>query len=505
MKQPLSPLRLDGRQLDAHCLMHAAMPGGQVAIASIGLDAMAASRKIILDAVASGTPIYGVTTGLGSRATEALSASELSDFSLQTLRGRAHASGPPLPAEIVRAAMIVRLNTLLLGAAGASPDVAHALAAAVNAGATPVVGDVGSIGTSDLLLGATMGLALCGEGLMTDAAGQVMPAADCLAAAGLSALELGPRDGLALCSHDGFSAALAAFGLVGARRALGAVEMATALSCEGFRANVSPFREDVMGLRPQPGDDAAGASLRRWLDGSPLLQPGAARRLQDPLSFRNAVQVHGAARCAIDGLERIVTTQLNGAPDNPVVLPATREVVSSGNFLTPHLTIALEAASRALFMVAGLQTARIARLMSEKLTGLAMFLSPGSANPTGFAPLIKIAESLLAAMAGRAAPVAIWPSGNADGVEDTMTQAVLAAQNLGSVVERLERICAVELMVAAQAAELRGSAGGLNPALAAVLAHVRSLSPPLERDRPLGAELDALAAAIGHGAFGKLV
>ena len=504
MTQSVSPLLLDGASLEAEGLVNAAGSGGQVSIAPASLDAMAASRDVILQAIAERTPIYGVTTGLGSRAGEALSLAELSDFSLQTLRGRAHASGPPLPAAIVRAAMIVRLNSLLSGAAGASPEMAHGLAAAVNANVTPVVGRIGSLGASDLLLGATMGLALCGEGTMSDAAGNVAPAADTLARAGLSPLRPGPRDGLALCSHDAFSAASAAFALVASRRALAAVEMATALSFEAFRANISILRKDVLALCPQPGEDTAGANIRRWLEGSSLMQPGAARRLQDPLSFRNAVQGHGAAHHFHDILERIVTVRINGAPDNPVVLVDTGEVVSSGNFFTPHLTIALEAVSRALCMVAALQTARIARLLSEKFSGLAMFLSPGSASPNGFAPLLKIAESLLSSMAARAAASLIWPSGNADGVEDAMTQSLQAAHNLTDVVEGLERICAVELMVAAQAIELRGTAGDLTPRLAAVLAHIRSISPALGHDRALGAELDAMAAAIGQGGFAAL-
>lgn len=504
MTRTQTPLLLDGFSLNAESLVTAARAGGQVAIAPSGLESMAASRAVILRAVAKGIAIYGVTTGLGSRATEALSEAELSTFSLQTLRGRAHASGPPLPAGIVRAAMILRLNTLLSGAAGASPGIAHGLAGAINAGVTPVVGEIGSVGASDLLLGATMGLALCGEGLMTDSSGRVAPAAGCLAGAQLSPLSLGPRDGLALCSHDAFSAAAAAFGLVAARRALGSAEMATALSFEAFRANVSPFRQDVLALRPQPGEDAAAASLRRWLDGSSLLQPGAARRLQDPLSFRNAVHVHGAAHYANDVLERVVTVQINGAPDNPIVLAATGEVVSTGNFLTPHATIALEAASRGLCMTAVLQTARIARLLSDRLTGLAMFLSSGSATPNGLAPVVKIAESILSAMMARAAPVGIWPSAGADGVEDVMTQSLQAGQNLARVVEGLERITAIELLVAAQAIELRGTAAKLNPALTAVLALTRSLSPALDIDRPLGPEVDSLTAALGQGAFAKL-
>lgn len=504
MAQDTSALVLDGFSLDAHALVKAARPGGQVAIDPTGLDRMAAARRVILDAVARRTPVYGVTTGLGSRATEALSESDLSAFSLQTLRGRAHASGPPLPLELVRAAMIVRLNTLLSGTAGASPAIAHGLAAAVNAGVTPVVGEIGSIGASDLLLGATMGLALCGEGRMTDGTGQVMPAASCMARARLPPLELGPRDGLALCSHDAFSAAAAAAGLVASLRALGAVEMATALSLEGFRANLSTLREDVLALHPQPGEAAAAASLKRWLGKSSLLQPGAARRLQDPLSLRNAVQAHGAAHFALEMLERIVAVQLNSAPDNPAVLVATGEVVSNGNFLSPHLTVALEAVSRTLCMAANLQAARIARLLSDRFSGLALYLSPGSASPNGLAPLLKIAESLLSNMTSRAAPAHLWPSAGADGVEDVMTQSLQAARSLGAVVEGLERICAVELLIAAQAIDLRGTAHDLQPALAAVLAHVRSISPALEHDRPLGWDLDELAGAIGEGAFARL-
>jgi histidine ammonia-lyase len=497
-------LVLDGASLDAEALVKAARPGGQVKFAPTGLDTMAASRQVILDAVAKRTPVYGVTTGLGSRATEALSQSELSAFSLQTLRGRAHASGPPLPVELVRAAMIVRLNTLLSGVAGASPAIAHGLAAALNAGVTPVVGEIGSIGASDLLLGATMGLALCGEGRMTDAAGNVMPAADCLARANLPPLELGPRDGLALCSHDAFSAAAAAFGLVAAHRALGAVEMATALSLEAFRANLSTLREDVLALRPQPGEAAAAAALRTWLGQSLLLQPGSARRLQDPLSFRNAVQGHGAVHFTLEMLERIVAVQLNSAPDNPAVIVATGDVVSNGNFLSPHLTVALEAVARALCIAANLQAARVARLLSDRYSGLSLYLSSGGATPNGLAPLLKIAESVLSGMSSRAAPAHLWPSAGADGVEDVMTQSLQAAQSLGAVVHGLERMCAVELVTAAQAIDLRGTARDLQPRLAAVLAHVRSISPKLENDRPLGGELDDLAVAISQGAFARL-
>ena len=155
-------------------------------------------------------------------------------------------------------------------------------------------------------------------------------------------------------------------------------------------------------------------------------------------------------------------------------------------------------------MAANLQAARGARLLSDKFSGLPLYLSPGSVSPNGLAPLLKVTESLVSYMASRAAPAHLWPSAGADGVEDVMTQSLQAAQNFGAVVNGLEQLCAVELLIAAQAIDLRGTAHGLQPALAAVLAQIRSISPTLEHDRPLGRDLDDLAGAISAGTFARL-
>jgi histidine ammonia-lyase len=253
-----------------------------------------------------------------------------------------------------------------------------------------------------------------------------------------------------------------------------------------FRANLSTLREDVLALRPQPGEAAAAASLRRWLGKSTLLQPGAARRLQDPLSFRNAVQAHGAVHFALEMLERIVAVQLNSAPDNPAVLVATGEVVSNGNFLSPHLTVALEAVSRALCMAANLQAARIARLLSDRFSGLTLYLSPGSASPNGLAPLLKIAESLLSGMTSRAAPAHIWPSAGADGVEDVMTQSLQAAQSLGAVVERART-------------DMRRRAAGRRPGDRPARHRARSPARPGRRPGPRAVDLAGPGARPAAG------
>ena len=131
------------------------------------------SRKIVDQAIDRGEPVYGLTTGLGARADEALTRQQLTNFSLRTLQGRTQSMGSPLPMEIVRGAMIIRVNTMMTGASGGSARLADFLVACLNRNLTPVVGEMGSIGVSDLCLGATMGLAFTGEGQMSGAAGKV--------------------------------------------------------------------------------------------------------------------------------------------------------------------------------------------------------------------------------------------------------------------------------------------------------------------------------------------
>ncbi len=498
-------LLLTGRDLSPEAVALAARPGGRVALSGEGLERMAAARAVVMTAIAHRVPMYGVTTGLGTRVSETLDEGALTAFSRQTLRGRAQAIGAALPVAVVRGAMLIRANTLLLGAAGAAPAVAQFLVDCLNRDLTPLVPELGSIGTSDLLPAAVLGSALVGEGTLLSADGVARPAAEALREAGMAPLALGPRDGLALCGHDGLSAAMAALGVAEARLLLGACQAAAALACEGFRANLTPLRPEALAFRAQPGEAKAAADLRRLLEGSSLLQPGQARRLQDPLSFRTLAQVHGAVQAALDFADGVVRAEINGASDNPVVLAASGEVISSGNFHNPHLTLAGDLLARALTFAAALQAARIAKLLSARFTDLPAYLARPGADSNGFAPLLKLAESLLARVQAEATPVPIWPSISADGVEDALTNAQESGRKLLLVTGACRQLAALELMVAAQAVELRGLDGGLATRMRRLLAFVRTLVAPLREDRPLAGELTSLVEAVAAGRLRDLM
>ena len=277
-------LKLDGSSLSVNDLVHAANSTEEIVLDPSGLERMFSSRRLIDDAIETGKAVYGVTRGLGAKAVETLNRNELAEFSIKTVRGRAHAIGENSSPAIIRAAMIVRANSLMKGYSGARPKVAEHLVACLNANITPVVGCIGSVGVADLLPNAGIGLALIGEGQMMDGDGQIGPSDKVMSRNGIAPLELEARDGLALASNSSYVAALAAIALEDARHAYQAAQSSAALSLEAFRANLSALDERALSLRSLPGQMESARDLRARLTGSALFDTNQARRIQDPLS-----------------------------------------------------------------------------------------------------------------------------------------------------------------------------------------------------------------------------
>ncbi|UWQ34361.1 aromatic amino acid lyase [Leisingera sp. M527] len=492
----MKTLRLDGASLTVEDLDRAAHGNWQLDLAPEGLARMSRTHALVARAIAGKIPVYGVTTGLGARATEVLGADALADFSLQTLRGRAHAIGTLAAPEVVRAGLIVRLNTMLGGYSAARPEVARHIATCLNAGLVPVTGSVGSIGAADLVLNAATGLALIGEGEMYGSDGSICPSAELMQAHGITPLKLAPRDGLALANHSCATAARAALTVSKAATAFEAVQTSAAMSMEGFRANTGPLDETILSIKPHPGHLKAAAGLRNRLAGSALLESGQARRLQDPLSFRNVAQIHGTAKTALDRAMGCVQIEISSASDNPVALAEHEKMVSCGAYFTSEITSATETLSRSFVPLAMAQLARAAKLLNPEFSGLPSFLAMSDSASNGFASVMKVAESLVADIAHAAQSVPVWPSVNANGVEDCLTGSPAAVSALDRIADNVFHLTSIELLIACQAIELRKGSGNCGGFLAGMSNQVRKISPALREDRPLAKDTEHLSAAL---------
>jgi histidine ammonia-lyase len=487
-------ITLDGNSLTSEAVELIASGNVRVDIGEAAHVAMRKSREIVEHHLAAGIPVYGLNTGLGARVSEPLPQEALKDFSYRMVRGRAQGVGEPLAEPLVRAIIAVRLNTMLTGAAGQSLGIADYLAEVLNRRLSPIVRRIASIGASDLVAMAAIPHALIGEGEVSFR-GQSMPAGMALQAAQLEPLRLGPKDGQVLCNNTAFTTGQAALILRRAERALMSHVTAGALALEGFRGNASPLADEVQKLRPLRGQIKAARELRRLLSEGLLLNKGQARRLQDPLSMRCMAQVFGGAFAALDQLGQVLAVELNAASDNPAVLISEERIVTTGNFHQIELALSLDQAARAFGWCAIDGVSRIARLMNQGFSGLPPLLSSQAVERAGFGPLMKPIEALRAEIVQLANPVAIMPSHNADGQEDSLSHAPLAAQKFADLIELYELHVAFELTAAAQAVDL-AKPKGIAPRLEAVHVAIREISPFIDEDRPVGQEIERIADSL---------
>jgi histidine ammonia-lyase len=466
--------------------------GAGVTLAPHARARMLASHHALLRASAAGTRIYGATTGLGPNVGLTLDADD-PERARRILVGRAAAVGPSAPTELVRAALFARVAGIAAGGSGVAPAVADTLIAMLDHGVHPVVPTIGSVGEADLANLAHLALPLVGLG-RAELGGEILEGSRALERAGIAVPELSPRDALALCSSNAFAIGAGALAGADALRILDTANAAVALTLEGFEGNPTPTDPRVVAARPFPGHAWAAGEIRAALEGSALLASGGPRLLQDPLPFRCAPVLHGSARDALERLRAAVELELDAASDNPIVVEGG-DVLGSAGFDSTPLAHALEGAALGLAAVARASAVRTLQLHDERRTGLPTGLTPIGADRAGLGVLGKPLGALFARIRSLATPVSLESLPLALGIEDHASQAPLAAARLSELLDALARIIACELACAAQALDLRAprprGAGA-----AALHARVRVHVAPLEDDRSLGDEVEALARSI---------
>ncbi|MFK0164113.1 histidine ammonia-lyase [Rhizobium sp. NPDC090279] len=462
-------------------------------------DRITAARAVVERYLSSDQPVYGLTTALGAGVDTRLATDDLIAFQLRVPQARAVGVGPALPREAVRAMMAARIVGMAAGGSGVSLPVFAGLVAALNAGFHPVVPSLGSIGAADLAPLAHMGRALLGDG-EAEVDGVVMPALDALSRAGLKPLPIAPKDGHVLVVANSLSVGKACLCIEDIERLFDWSLAAVALNFEAFRANVSAFDDGALAARPAFGQREAAAGLRALLSGSSLLVDGAARRLQDPLSYRCAPQVWGALLHAIGEARAATEIELASSGDNPVVLVEEGLILSHGNFDMTAFVLAWERLGQAIAHCAAATAYRTIKIMSPGMSELPRFLTPLGQSRTGFATVQKTVSALEAEIRHLAMPVSLTPIPVADGVEDQASMAPSVLSKIEAMIGRLRYLVAIELIASAQAVELRGVASELGSGTSSVYRQVRQLVPPLEEDRAQGPDFQRVSEFIAERA-----
>ncbi len=462
---------------------------------------MAASRAVVQRLVTEGATAYGVTTGFGDLANVRIEPSQSAELQRNLVRSHAAGVGEPLPAEVVRAMLVLRANTLAIGFSGVRPELTDLLCAMLNAGVHPVIPSRGSVGASgDLAPLAHLALVVIGEGEASIDGGAI-PGARALATAGLEPMELQAKEGLALLNGTQLMAGIGTLVLTDGLALARVADVVGAMSLEAMEGTAAAFAAALLEARPHPGQVAVGEHLRALLAGSQIAASHAAstHRLQDAYSLRCIPQVHGAVRDALGELSRVLVVEINSATDNPLVFPSG-EVISGGNFHGEPLAMTLDYAAIALAELAGISERRTARLVDAHLSGLPAFLSEHPGLQSGLMIAQYTAAALVNELQTLAHPSSIDTVPTSANQEDHVSMGATSALHLREVLDRATTVLAIEALCAAQGLDFRLP---LRPGPGVAAAHhaVRGAVPHLDADRPPAPDIGSVRDLVACGAL----
>ncbi len=466
-------LELDGRSLTLADLVRVARSHQPVALSRAAIERMHSARAVVERVLERGDAVYGLTRAVGVRKGVRVESGENATFNARLIADHRVGSGLDASEAVVRATLVRLANGFAAGAAGVRPELAERVVSLLNANDLPRVRLIGSVGMGDLAPMADVGAHIA------------------------DGFPLAAREGVAILSTSSFSTALAALALDRCDRYLALQAKIGALELEALSANVTMLHPAIAVARPYAGIARVLERLHAALAGSFLWQPEAARALQDPLSFRDLPQILGAADDAVGFALSQLAIELNASTDSPLVLIDEDRVVSTGNYDVLPLAQALDIARLALGSVISSANERTIKLLQSPHSGLSDGLEAGPGWGCALSEYVWAAQALSTEARLLVAPVSheLASASGAQGIEDRVTLAPLAARRLDEMLELAAPLAAIQLVVAAQAVELRGSTP-LGAETAELVTLAREHVPFLAADAAIVPDLAPLAAAL---------
>ncbi len=463
------------------------------------IDILRESRDRVDHLVASEKTTYGVNTGFGPLCDTLISQEKTSLLQRNLLLTHAVGVGEFVDTIVSKLMLVCKLHALCQGYSGISLEVINRLRYFLDHDLIPAVPEQGSVGASgDLAPLSHLFLPLIGEGSMW-VGDKIQDAATVLDNHGLKTIELKAKEGLALINGTQFILAHAVMGLDKMRYLLDLSDVAGAMSLEGFQGSSAPFREELHAIRPFKGSLTVAARMRTLLDGSEnVVSHQDCGRVQDPYSIRCIPQVHGASRNAWYHLRELVEIELNSVTDNPIIL-SREEAISGGNFHGQPLAMALDYTSLAASELGNISDRRCYLLLEGKY-GLPRLLTKYEGLNSG----MMIPQYTTAALASENKSLCFPSSADSIptslGQEDHVSMGSISGRKFNQILSNLEKILAIELMLAAQAMDFRRPLR-FSQILESNYSKIRSEVDHLEKDRLLKDDIDAMITLVERRAI----
>ncbi|MBN1660202.1 MAG: aromatic amino acid lyase [Anaerolineae bacterium] len=486
---------LDGSGLTIEKLVAIARQGEQVALADDAVERIHRCRAMLEKKIVAHEIMYGVNTGIGEFSEVVLDDEQVEQFQRYLIYNHAAGIGEPLPIEVVRAAMVGRINVHAHGNSGCRLAITQTLVDMLNRGVTPVVCRKGSVGAcGDLAPMSQIALLMMGEG-EAFYRGERLPGRDALARAGIEVPGLQARDGLATINGANILTAMSALQLYDMNHWLKQAEIACAMTLEALYANMKPYDVRLHQVRGFPGAVRAALAINRCVEGSDLLTGKLKIKVQDAYSMRSAPQVIGAAHDALDYARAQVEIELNGVGDNPIFLPEYNLTLTGANFQGTPVCLPMDMLSAAITMVSVMSERRMNRLTNPALSiGLPPFLTKGAGMMSGMMLSQYTADMLIVEQRILSMPASIQSIPAAADQEDFVSMGMNTALKNAQILDNAYGVLGIEFMAAAQALDFRAfqNGRGVQVAHGVIRQHVEHLG----EDRPLYPDHNTMKALV---------
>ena len=477
-----------------------------VLLADRAREQIGRSRRALEAVLARETgPVYGINTGFGKLSRVRIGADEHEALQRNLIRSHAVGVGPPLEPAVVRLTMLLKVLSLCRGYSGVRLEVVEQLLAFLNGAALPVIPSQGSVGASgDLAPLAHMALALMGEGevLMAE---KSTPAAAALDRLGVEPLVLQAKEGVALINGTQVSTSLGLLAAVRLHNLVRVADIVGALSVDGLMGTPQPFRPEVHELKKHPGQKACADNLYRLMKGSAIRESHRRGddRVQDMYSLRCMPQIHGACRDALEFATRQLLNEAASVSDNPLVFPASGEVISAGHFHGEAVALACDLAAIAATELGNISERRLFALLCGN-AGLPAFLISKPGLNSGFMMVQVTAAALASENKTLAHPASVDTIPTSADQEDHVSMSAWAGRKLLQLVDNLEHILAIEYITACQGVDFHA---GLETGRGAMAAYrlLRNEVPFVAEDRSLAPDIAHARALISSGAVVEAV
>jgi histidine ammonia-lyase len=534
-------IKLDGNSLNIDLVVEVARKGAQVEFSADARERITANAKVLQKLIDKGIAIYGVTTGIGEFARIRISPEQGAELQRRIIYSHAAGVGDPFPIENVRAAMLLRANTLARGNSGVRLGTAQVLLDMLNKGVTPVVFEKGSLGVSGDLSPLSQLAEVClGEGeayyhgtppypplqaggakradLQAGGVIERMPGGEALEKAGIKPIQLSYKEGLGLINGSQMSVGGAALCLVDARNLLKNAFIAAAMTIDALKGVQSAYDARLHAARPFHGQNLVAKHLRALMEGSQIITPpspplqsrggkdatlqssggACGEKVQDGYSMRCTPQVLGpivdAWRYALGQVE----TEMNSSADNPLFFTEDEAYLAGGNFHSENIALAADFLTMAMAEVADLSERHTNRLMNPALSGLPDFLVEGKGLNSGLMVAQYTAAALVSENKVLSHPAVVDSISVSADQEDHVAMTPIAVRKCGEVLRNVGAVLAIEMMSAAQAFDFRKP---LEPGRGTRAAYhkIREVVPHLEDDRVLYPDIAAITGLVRSG------